>query len=58
MTRKYKSSKKQVLKYHYKSTPTTSFTAQANYNTMFCQGGNVPEIYENTRNTTIHISTL
>ena len=50
--RKYISNKKQVTKYQYQPTTTTSFTAQANYNKMFCQEGNVPEINENTHNTT------
>ena len=50
--RKYRSNKKPVKKYHYTSTPTTSFTAQADYNAMFFQQENVPDIYENARNIT------
>ena len=53
MIRKYRSNKKQVKKYHYKPTLTSSFTAQTNYNRMFRQGGITPEIYENTNNTTV-----
>ena len=50
--RKYRSNKKQLKKYHYTSTPTTSFTTQADYNAMFFQQENVPDIYENARNIT------
>ena len=58
MIRKYSSNKKQLKIYQYKSTPTSSLTAKANYNKMFCQGGNVPEIYKNTQNTTLFRVTI
>ena len=41
-----------MVRKYISNKSTTSFTAQANYNKMFCQEENVPEINENTHNTT------